>query len=98
MGEILKKYIDTIVILSLSKANGNEFKFQVLKHRFKKSLKSFMLLNQCSVALELERGWNGFALQIAGGDGFLMWMVLRALHLDGYGFFRNTDLRNFSNF
>ena len=56
IGEILKKYIDTIVILSLSKANGNEFKFQVLKHRFKKSLKSFMLLNQCNVALELERG------------------------------------------
>ena len=56
MGEILKKYIDTIVILSLSKANGKEFKFQVLEHRLKKFLKSFMLLNQCYVALELERG------------------------------------------
>ncbi|NHM04100.1 hypothetical protein [Flavobacterium celericrescens] len=25
-------------------------------------------------------------MQSAGGDGFLMWMVLRALHLDGGGF------------
>jgi len=37
--------------------------------------------------------------QSAGGGGFLMGMVLRALHLDGGGFlfFWNTDLGNVRN-
>ena len=42
----------------------------------------------------LHLNWNadetGLLTQSAGGDGFLMWMVLRALHFNGSGFFWNA--------